>query len=106
MVGGHQPRGLRWVRRARCGGYTNLGAPAGPLVVVLDGPASRGLAHAAAASAARLGIRLVAPDRPGVRSSTPAPDRGIADWPQDHAALLDALGVPRAGILSQSGGTP
>ncbi|HEV7805510.1 MAG TPA: alpha/beta hydrolase [Solirubrobacteraceae bacterium] len=87
-------------------GYTILGAPAGPLVVVLDGPASRGLAHAAAPTAAKLGIRLVAPDRPGVRGSTPAPDRGIADWPQDHAALLDELGAPCAGIFSQSGGTP
>jgi pimeloyl-ACP methyl ester carboxylesterase len=75
-------------------------------VVVLDGPASRGLAQAAAATAAAIGVRLVAPDRPGVRSSTPAPERGIADWPADHAALLDALGAQRAGILSQSGGTP
>jgi len=87
-------------------GYTILGAPAGPLVVVLDGPASRGLAQASATIAAGLGIRLVAPDRPGARTSTPAPARGIADWPQDHAALLDALGARRAGILSQSGGTP
>ena len=87
-------------------GYTTYGADSGPLVVVLDGPASRGLARASAPAAAGLGIRLVAPDRPGVRASTPAPDRGIADWPSDHAALLDALGAQRAGILSQSGGTP
>ncbi len=87
-------------------GYTTFGAAGGPLVVVLDGPASRGLAHAAAPAAIALGIRLVAPDRPGARSSTPSPGRGIADWPQDHAALLDALGASRAGILSQSGGTP
>jgi pimeloyl-ACP methyl ester carboxylesterase len=87
-------------------GYTTYGAGSGPLVVVLDGPASRGLAEASATSAAGRGIRLVAPDRPGVRASTPAPGRGIADWPQDHAALLDALGARRAGILSQSGGTP
>jgi pimeloyl-ACP methyl ester carboxylesterase len=86
--------------------YTLYGADAGPVVVVLDGPASRGLASAAARTAAALGIRLVAPDRPGAGRSTPAPDRGIADWPADHAALLDALGVQRAGILSQSGGTP
>jgi pimeloyl-ACP methyl ester carboxylesterase len=87
-------------------GYTTYGADAGPLVVVLDGPASRALAQASATIAAGLGIRLLAPDRPGVRSSTPAPNRGIADWPQDHAALLDALGAQRAGILSHSGGTP
>lgn len=87
-------------------GYTTYGADHGPVAIVLDGPASRGLAWAAAASAAAIGVRLVAPDRPGVRASTPAPDRGIADWPADHAALLDALGIQRAGILSQSGGTP
>ena len=94
------------LRDGRRLGYTMLGAGDGPLVVVLDGPASRGLAIAAAPAAAALGIRLVAPDRPGVRTSTPAPDRGIADWPADHAALLDALGAQRAGTLSQSGGTP
>lgn len=86
--------------------YTSYGTAHGPLVVVLDGPASRGLACAAAATAAALGIRLVAPDRPGSGRSTPAPGRGIAGWPADHAALLDALGAPRAGILAQSGGTP
>ena len=45
--------------------YTLFGATDGPLVVVLDGPGSRGLARAAAASAEQLGLRLVAPDRPG-----------------------------------------
>jgi pimeloyl-ACP methyl ester carboxylesterase len=86
--------------------YTTYGAGDGPLVVVLDGPASRGLARAAGPAAAELGIRVVAPDRPGAGRSTAAPERGIADWPADHAALLDALGVRRAGILAQSGGTP
>ena len=87
-------------------GYTTYGADSGPLVVVLDGPCSRGLARATDAIAAAEGIRLVAPDRPGCGRSTPAPQRGIAGWPADHAALLDALGAQRAGILSQSGGTP
>jgi pimeloyl-ACP methyl ester carboxylesterase len=82
------------------------GTDDGPLVVVLDGPGSRGLARAAAPIAVELGIRLVAPDRPGFGGSTPAPQRGIADWPADHAALLDALGAERAGVLAQSGGTP
>lgn len=86
--------------------YAALGADAGPLVVVLDGPGSRGLARAAAPVAASLGIRLVAPDRAGFGSTSPAPARTIADWPADLAALLDALGCDRAGILGQSGGTP
>ena len=90
----------------RCLGYTSYGADDGPLVVVLDGPASRGLARAAAPTAAALGLRLVAPDRPGTRRSSAVAPRAIADWPADHAALLDALGAERAGILAQSGGTP
>lgn len=86
--------------------YATFGASADRLVVVLDGPGSRGLARAAAPVAASLGLRLVAPDRAGFGATTPAPGRGIEDWPADHAALLDALGVERAGVLGQSGGTP
>lgn len=86
--------------------YATYGAVDGPLVVVLDGPGSRGLARAAAPIAATMGVRLAAPDRAGFGSTSPAPGRGIADWPADHAALLDALGAERAGLLGQSGGTP
>lgn len=86
--------------------YALLGATEGPTVIVLDGPGSRGLARAASPAAAERGIRLVAPDRPGFFGSTPVPGRAIADWAADHAALLDALSVERAGILAQSGGTP
>jgi pimeloyl-ACP methyl ester carboxylesterase len=86
--------------------YATFGDPDGPVVVVLDGPGSRGLARAAAATAAQLCLRLVAPDRPGFGASTQPRHYEIADWPRDHAALLDALGVQRAGIVGQSGGTP
>jgi pimeloyl-ACP methyl ester carboxylesterase len=86
--------------------YASFGTGDGPVVVVLDGPGSRGLARAAASDAARLGLRLVAPDRPGFAGSPPVPGYTIAAWPRDHAALLDALGVERAGIAGQSGGTP
>jgi pimeloyl-ACP methyl ester carboxylesterase len=86
--------------------YVMLGAPAGPLVVVQDGPGSRGLARGASGIAASLGIRLVAPDRPGFFGSTPNPGRSFTDWPADLAALLDHLGERRVGILGQSGGTP
>ena len=86
--------------------YATYGATDGPVVVVLDGPGSRGLARAAAEAAAEHGIRLVAADRPGFFGSTPVAGRQIVDWVADHAALLDALGADRAGILAQSGGTP
>ena len=48
-------------------GYGLYGAYDGPLVVVLDGPGSRGLARAMASPAAQLGIKLLAPDRAGLR---------------------------------------
>ena len=86
--------------------YLLAGADEGPAVAVLDGPCSRGLGRALAPSARDLGIRLLIPDRPGALGSTPQSERRIADWPADHRALLDALGVERAGVLAQSGGTP
>ncbi|MEA2178683.1 MAG: hypothetical protein QOG77_1980 [Solirubrobacteraceae bacterium] len=85
--------------------FITFGAAGDPLVVVLDGPGSRGLARAAAPAALELGLRLVAPDRPGFGATTQA-GRPIAAWPEDHAALLDHLGVERAGVFGQSGGTP
>jgi len=86
--------------------YAMHGPAEGPLVVVLDGPGSRGLARAAAPAAGQLGLRLVAPDRPGFAGTTQIDGDRIAAWPADHAALLDALGARRAGIVAQSGGTP
>src|SRR4051812_48386108 len=86
--------------------YATFGDPDGRVVVVLDGPGSRGLARAAAPIAAELGLRLVAPDRPGWGETTLVEGQGYTDWPADHAALLDAVGAERAGIVSQSGGTP
>ncbi|MBJ7332481.1 MAG: alpha/beta hydrolase [Solirubrobacteraceae bacterium] len=85
--------------------YATFGGDGRPVVVVLDGPGSRGLARASAAAADALGLQLVAPDRPGFGDSSKE-DRAIADWPEDHAALLDAVGADRAGVVAQSGGTP
>lgn len=86
--------------------YLIAGADSGPVVTVLDGPCSRGLGRTLAATARELEIRLVIPDRPGSHGSTPKPGRTVADWPADQLALMDALGIERFGILTQSGGTP
>ena len=87
-------------------GYGLYGASDGPLVVVLDGPGSRGLARAMASPAAQLGIKLLAPDRPGFGSSSPARERSIAAISGDLLALVDHLGFRRFGLVAQSGGTP
>jgi pimeloyl-ACP methyl ester carboxylesterase len=87
-------------------GYGLYGASDGPLVLVLDGPGSRGLARAMASPAAQLGIKLLAPDRPGFGCSTPVPERSIATVSGDLLALVDHLGFRRFGLVAQSGGTP
>jgi pimeloyl-ACP methyl ester carboxylesterase len=101
-----QPEAKIALPDGRCLSYLLAGADDGPVVTVLDGPCSRGLGRALAATARELGIRLVIPDRPGCHGSTPKPGRTIADWPADHVALMDALGIERFGIVTQSGGTP
>jgi pimeloyl-ACP methyl ester carboxylesterase len=55
---------------------------------------------------AAAGCRVIAPSRPGYLG-TPLGIGGTIDSQADlHAALLDALGVERAGVLSWSGGGP
>ncbi len=108
-IPGHQTReqdGRLTLAGGRVLSYGLLGAEQGDVVVVLDGPGSRGMARAMSPFAAALGLRLLAPDRPGFGGSTSAPGRAITDWPHEHAALLDALGVQRAGVVGHSGGTP
>jgi pimeloyl-ACP methyl ester carboxylesterase len=52
------------------------------------------------------GFELIAPARPGFLG-TPLDDRGSIDAQAElHAALLDALGHDRAGVLTWSGGGP
>lgn len=50
------------------------------------------------------GLRVVAPDRPGMGGSTFMPRRRIGDWPADARALADALGIGRFSVLGYSGG--
>ena len=87
-------------------GYGLYGAEEGPVVLVLDGPGSRGLGRAMAATAEGLGVTLLVPDRPGFGASTPAPGRSIHDVGGDLLALARSLGFRRFGIVAQSGGTP
>ncbi len=86
--------------------YGLYGADDGPLVVVLDGPGSRGLGRAMAIPAVQLGIKLLVPDRPGFGRSTPTPRGSFAELASDLLALVDRLGFRRFGIVAQSGGTP
>lgn len=52
------------------------------------------------------GVRVIAPDRPGIGLSTYQPGRTLLHWPADVAELADALGLDRFAVLGLSGGAP
>ena len=52
----------------------------------------------------RLGLRLIAPDRPGVGQSDFQPNRGFSDWVKDIEFLSNALGLDKFSTLGISGG--
>ena len=87
--------------------WAEFGDPRGAPVIYCHGfPGSRtqaGLAHDAAA---RLGLRVVGVDRPGIGRSGRAPGRRLADWPADVSRVADALALGRFGVLGLSAGGP
>ena len=86
-------------------GYREYGDPHGHPVVNCHGGLLCGLDVAPFhETATELGVRIVSPDRPGLGNSDPAPGRTTGDWARDVATLLDALELPRAGVLGWSMG--
>lgn len=78
----------------------------GPAVVFFHGcPDTRHAAMTGAAAAERLGVRLVAANRPGYGHSTPcaSSQASIAD---DTVAVADLLGIERFAALGMSMGVP
>ncbi len=69
-------------------------------------PGSRLEGHFADAAAAALGLRIIAPDRPGFGASTQCRTRTFSDWAADATALLDHLAIDRFAVVGISGGAP
>jgi pimeloyl-ACP methyl ester carboxylesterase len=85
----------------------DYGDPEGAPVVVFHGAPACGAGFAWADEPARTpGLRLVAPDRPGVGRSSPAPAWRVADHPALVAELADALGIGTFAVWGYSGGGP
>jgi pimeloyl-ACP methyl ester carboxylesterase len=87
--------------------YLDIGNPEGrPLFYFHGGPGSRleGLLFDELSS--RLGIRMIAPDRPGFGLSEFQEDRTYLDWPDDVRELADQLGIDRFAVLGWSSGGP
>lgn len=84
-----------------------LGAPAGRPVVYCHGcPGSRIEARLAASAAVQLGLRLLAPDRPGFGQSSFQPGRTLGAWADDLRDPADRLGLDRFAVFGVSGGGP
>lgn len=87
--------------------WTEHGAPNGRPVIGLHGTPTSGLTFATATPAAqRLGLRIIAPDRPGYGGSSPHPAATLASIAADVADLAAALGLSRPIVLGISGGGP
>lgn len=87
--------------------YYDLGDPHGRPVLLLHGTPQAAIGWAFADGPAReLGVRALAPDRPGIGRSSPQPGRALTGYPADLIALADALGLERFAVLGWSAGGP
>jgi pimeloyl-ACP methyl ester carboxylesterase len=89
--------------------YEEYGDPRGTAVLYCHGvPSSRVECRLTVdpATVTELGVRVIAPDRPGIGASDFSPARRIVDWPNDASQLLDALGIEACGVVGSSGGSP
>ncbi len=88
-------------------GYAEYGARDGSPVLYCHGiPGSRLEALALDAAGADAGLRIIAPDRPGMGISSYIARPRVADWANVVAALTDRLGVERFAVVGVSGGGP
>jgi pimeloyl-ACP methyl ester carboxylesterase len=88
--------------------YAEFGRPDGDPVLYFHGSPSSRLEPLLIGDEVlgRLGLRVIAPDRPGMGGSDFQPGRRLADWPADVTALADAVGLDRFAVLGNSGGGP
>ena len=87
--------------------YAEYGDPHGsPLFFLHGGNDSRLVGAIIDRSAFDLGIRIIAPDRPGYGRSDFQPGRTLLDWAADLAELAAALSIGRFAIAGHSGGGP
>jgi len=86
--------------------YAEYGAPDGHPVLYFHGAPSSRLEPLMFGDDAlrRLGLRVVAPDRPGMGGSDFQPGRGFSHWSADVTSLADALALRRFSVLGNSGG--
>jgi pimeloyl-ACP methyl ester carboxylesterase len=87
--------------------FSEYGSSAGTPVMFFHGwPSSRTMAQLTDTAAKELGVRIISPDRPGIRDSSFQPNRKLTDWPDVVEQLADHVGIDQFRILAISGGAP
>jgi pimeloyl-ACP methyl ester carboxylesterase len=95
------------LRDGRALSYSTTGPADGlPMLFFHSLPGSHVQPDFADALMHKLGIRLIAPDRPGFGESDFLPGRTVRDWPSDVVELADALGLERFRVIGASAGSP
>jgi len=105
----HQPDRVETMRLedGRTLEWHTYGDPGGTPVLAMHGsPDSATIWRLAGTAASTVGVRLIAPNRPGFGGSTPKSGRSILDWVNDLDALTDHLGLTAFRLLAISGGSP
>ncbi len=88
-------------------GFAEFGDPAGtPLFHFHGHPGSRLEGQLLDQTARRVGVRVLAVDRPGIGLSTYYATRSILDWPQDVLELAEHLDLSGFAVQGVSGGAP
>jgi pimeloyl-ACP methyl ester carboxylesterase len=106
-AGTGEPYSTLTLRDGRQLGYLDVGAPDGHAVFHFHGHGSSRLEALILESAAhRLGLRVIALDRPGVGRSDPKGGDRLLDWPGDVAEAADQLGISRFSVQGMSAGGP
>ena len=109
VEGATLPHQTRTIALKRGGGIaiSEYGAPEGmPIFFAHGWPSSRTMAQLTDEAARKLNLRIISPDRPGIRDSTLIPERKLLDWPPLLAELADRLGIVQFRMLGISGGAP
>lgn len=106
-IGKHMEDSIIKLSDGRRLGYAEYGDSKGwPLMFFHGTPGSRVMARFAAPQARKLGVRLIAPERPGFGLSDLQVQRRLVDWPKDVAELADFLKLERFAVVGISGGGP
>lgn len=88
-------------------GYAEYGSPSGEVLFYFHGwPSARVQGELMADVAEKFGLRVIAPDRPGIGLSDHQPGRTLLDWPDTLEQLAAHVGAQKFHLMGWSGGGP